>query len=73
MVVTRSCMIAIIKASGLCHCSSTSKCRDNLHASKGPLSHFIGSNTIAMANKEVERKIAEKKKCGHYRRLTFVV
>ena len=45
------------------------KPRDGLPDARGPLCNSIASNAIAMANKEVEKEIAKKKKkCGLYRR-----
>ena len=45
------------------------KPRDSLPDPKGPLCNSVASNAIAMANKEVEKEIAKKKKKrGQYRR-----
>ena len=45
------------------------KPQDGLPDPKGPLCNSLASNAIAMANKEVEKEIAKKKKKrGQYRR-----
>ena len=44
------------------------KPRDGLPDPKAPLCNSLASNAIAMANKEVEKEIAKKKKRGQYRR-----
>ena len=43
--------------------------RDGLPDPKGPLCNSVSSSAIAMANKEVEKELAaKKKKRGQYRR-----
>ena len=44
------------------------KPRDGLPDPRGPLCNSLASNAIAMANKEVEKEIAKKKKRGQYGR-----
>jgi hypothetical protein len=45
------------------------KPRDGLPDPRGPLCNSVASNAIAMANREVEKEIAKrKKKRGRYRR-----
>ena len=44
------------------------KLRDGLPDPKGSLSNSVASSAIAMANKEVEKEIAKKKKRGPYKR-----
>ena len=85
MVVTLSCTLAILIDQHLDEARESAsdsamsirqyfKPRDGLPYPRGALCNSISSNAIAMANKEVKKKIAEKKKKrGQYSRCEVTI